>query len=93
MRVQVCCVVRVCVCCVLVECVCDPRSATHHTDADVESLRRGGDFYEEMRNIYYDTVLYSEEALRLLIKTVGADTFADVGARASASQKGDSGTL
>ncbi len=26
-----------------------------------------------MRNIYYDTVLYSEEALRLLIKTVGAD--------------------
>ena len=37
------------------------------------ALRRGGDFYEEMRNIYYDTVLYSEEALRLLIKTVGAD--------------------
>jgi predicted TIM-barrel fold metal-dependent hydrolase len=26
-----------------------------------------------MRNIYFDTVLYSEEALRLLIKTVGAD--------------------
>ena len=26
-----------------------------------------------MRNLYYDTVLYSEEALRLLIKTVGAD--------------------
>jgi OH-DDVA meta-cleavage compound hydrolase len=37
------------------------------------ALRRGGDFYAEMRNIYYDTVLYSEEALRLLIKTVGAD--------------------
>jgi OH-DDVA meta-cleavage compound hydrolase len=26
-----------------------------------------------MRNMYYDTVLYSEDALRLLIKTVGAD--------------------
>ena len=26
-----------------------------------------------MRNMYYDTVLYSAEALRLLIKTVGAD--------------------
>ena len=36
-------------------------------------LRQGKSFYEEMRNIYYDTVLYSEEALRLLIKTVGAD--------------------
>ncbi len=36
-------------------------------------LRRGRSFYEDMRNIYYDTVLYSEEALRLLIKTVGAD--------------------
>ncbi|MBC2778902.1 amidohydrolase family protein [Parasphingopyxis marina] len=36
-------------------------------------LRKGRDFYEEMRNLYYDTVLYSEEALRLLIKTVGAD--------------------
>jgi 4-oxalmesaconate hydratase len=35
--------------------------------------RRGGDFLEGVRNIYYDTVLYSEEALRLLIKTVGAD--------------------
>lgn len=37
------------------------------------AIRRGGDFIEEMRNLYYDTVLYSEEALRLLIKTVGAD--------------------
>jgi len=35
--------------------------------------RRGASFVEGMRNIYYDTVLYSEEALRLLIKTVGAD--------------------
>lgn len=37
------------------------------------ALRRGGDFYKTMRNLHYDTVLYSEEALRLLIKTVGAD--------------------
>lgn len=36
-------------------------------------LRRGADFYEAMRKLYYDTVLYSEEALRLLIKTVGVD--------------------
>ena len=26
-----------------------------------------------MRKLYYDTVLYSEDALRLLIKTVGVD--------------------
>lgn len=37
------------------------------------AIRRGEDFVEKMRYIYYDTVLYSEEALRLLIKTVGAD--------------------
>jgi OH-DDVA meta-cleavage compound hydrolase len=36
-------------------------------------LRKGIDFLERMRQLYYDTVLYSEEALRLLIKTVGAD--------------------
>jgi OH-DDVA meta-cleavage compound hydrolase len=36
-------------------------------------LRKGFDFLERMRNLYFDTVLYSEEALRLLIKTVGAD--------------------
>ncbi len=35
--------------------------------------RRGVDFLERMRNLHYDTVLYSEEALRLLIKTVGVD--------------------
>ena len=35
--------------------------------------RRGVDFLERMRHLYYDTVLYTEEALRLLIKTVGAD--------------------
>jgi 4-oxalmesaconate hydratase len=37
------------------------------------SARRGQSFLDGMRNLYYDTVLYSEEALRLLIKTVGAD--------------------
>jgi len=35
--------------------------------------RKGYDFLDRMRNLYFDTVLYSEEALRLLIKTVGAD--------------------
>ncbi|HRK62750.1 MAG TPA: amidohydrolase family protein [Terricaulis sp.] len=35
--------------------------------------RKGIDFLDRMRHLYYDTVLYSEEALRLLIKTVGAD--------------------
>ena len=35
--------------------------------------RRGFEFLDSMRNLHYDTVLYSEEALRLLIKTVGAD--------------------
>jgi 4-oxalmesaconate hydratase len=35
--------------------------------------RKGYDFLERMRNMYYDTVLYSEESLRLLIKTVGVD--------------------
>ena len=39
------------------------------------SLRRpGGErFSEGMRKLYYDTVLYTEEALALLIKTVGVD--------------------
>jgi OH-DDVA meta-cleavage compound hydrolase len=37
------------------------------------SARRGEDFLEGVRKLYFDTVLYSEEALRLLIKTVGAD--------------------
>jgi len=35
--------------------------------------RNGIDFLAGMRNLYYDTVLYSEDALALLIKTVGAD--------------------
>ena len=37
------------------------------------AARRGFEFLDTMRHLYYDTVLYSEEALRLLIKTVGAD--------------------
>ena len=37
------------------------------------AARKGYDFLERMRQLYYDTVLYSEEGLRLLIKTVGAD--------------------
>jgi len=37
------------------------------------ALRRGEDFYEQLRQLYFDTVLYDEESLRLLIKTVGAD--------------------
>src|SRR5690606_13070416 len=35
--------------------------------------RSGRDFLDGLRNIHFDTVLYSEEALRLLIKTVGVD--------------------
>ncbi len=38
------------------------------------SLRRGGpSFSEKIRKLYFDTVLYSEGALRLLFETVGAD--------------------
>ena len=37
------------------------------------AARRGFEFLDRMRLLYYDTVLYSEEALRLLIKTVGVD--------------------
>lgn len=39
------------------------------------SMRRPGAqrFSEGMRKLYYDTVLYTEDALRLLIKTVGAE--------------------
>ena len=35
--------------------------------------RRGVDFRAQMRHLYFDTVLYSEAGLRLLIETVGAD--------------------
>lgn len=42
---------------------------------EASSLRHPGSqrFSERMRNLYYDTVLYSKESLELLIKTVGAD--------------------
>ncbi|MFO1401586.1 MAG: amidohydrolase family protein [Steroidobacteraceae bacterium] len=35
--------------------------------------RKGIDFLERARQLYYDTVLYTEDALRLLIKTMGAE--------------------
>lgn len=35
--------------------------------------RKGIDFLERARQLYYDTVLYTEDALRLLIRTMGAD--------------------
>jgi len=37
------------------------------------AARRGFEFLDKLRNLYFDTVLYSEEALQLLIKTVGVD--------------------
>jgi 4-oxalmesaconate hydratase/OH-DDVA meta-cleavage compound hydrolase len=37
------------------------------------SLRSKHRFSERMRKLYFDTVLYTPEALRLLIKTVGAE--------------------
>ena len=41
---------------------------------EASSLRRGGErFSDQLRNLYYDTVLYSAPSLELLIKTVGAD--------------------
>jgi predicted TIM-barrel fold metal-dependent hydrolase len=41
---------------------------------EASSLRRGTErFSDRMRNLYYDTVLYSAEALSLLFKTVGPD--------------------
>src|SRR5690606_12786140 len=36
-------------------------------------MRAGIDFLERMRQLYYDTVLYTEDALKLLIQTVGPD--------------------
>ncbi len=36
-------------------------------------LRQGGSFLDAMRNLYYDTVLYTKDAVELLIKTVGWD--------------------
>jgi OH-DDVA meta-cleavage compound hydrolase len=41
---------------------------------DAQSIREGGKrFRDRMRNLYYDTVLYTPEAIELLVKTVGAD--------------------
>jgi 4-oxalmesaconate hydratase len=41
---------------------------------EASAIRRGIDrFSDRMRNLYYDTVLYSADALALLFKTVGAD--------------------
>jgi predicted TIM-barrel fold metal-dependent hydrolase len=41
---------------------------------EATAIRRGMErFSDRMRNLYYDTVLYSEDSLRLLFKTVGAD--------------------
>jgi 4-oxalmesaconate hydratase len=41
---------------------------------EASAIRRGMErFSDRMRNLYYDTVLYSEDSLRLLFKTVGAD--------------------
>lgn len=36
-------------------------------------MRQGKDFLASIRKLYFDTVLYTESALRLLIETVGAD--------------------
>jgi predicted TIM-barrel fold metal-dependent hydrolase len=41
---------------------------------EASSLRgKGPRFSDTLRNLYYDTVLYSSDSLALLIKTVGAD--------------------
>jgi 4-oxalmesaconate hydratase len=41
---------------------------------EASAIRRGVErFSDRMRNLYYDTVLYSADALALLFKTVGAD--------------------
>jgi OH-DDVA meta-cleavage compound hydrolase len=41
---------------------------------EASALRRGGErFFDRMRYLYYDTVLYNAESLELLIKTVGVD--------------------
>ena len=41
---------------------------------DAASVRRGGErFTEKMRKLYYDTCLYTQDAIELLVKTVGVD--------------------
>jgi OH-DDVA meta-cleavage compound hydrolase len=37
------------------------------------AAHKGKEFLDGARNLYYDTVLYTEEALRCLIKTIGHD--------------------
>ena len=37
------------------------------------AARRGVNFLDGLRNLYFDTVLYNEESLRLLFKVVGVD--------------------
>jgi 4-oxalmesaconate hydratase len=37
------------------------------------SSRKGVNFIDQLRNLYFDTVLYSEDSLKLLINTVGYD--------------------
>jgi len=41
--------------------------------AGAQSSTSKGLFIDRMRNMYFDTVLYSKEALELLIKVVGVD--------------------
>jgi predicted TIM-barrel fold metal-dependent hydrolase len=47
----------------------------HWARFEAGSLRQPGSvrFSDRMRNIYYDTVLYSKDSLELLFKTVGVD--------------------
>jgi OH-DDVA meta-cleavage compound hydrolase len=47
----------------------------HWARFEAGSLRVPGStrFSEKMRNLYYDTVMYSADALALVIKTLGAD--------------------
>ena len=41
---------------------------------EASALRRGGErFFDRMRHLYYDTVLYNKESLELLFKTVGVE--------------------
>jgi 4-oxalmesaconate hydratase len=41
---------------------------------EASSLRRGGSrFSERLRHLWFDTVLYSRDAVELLVRTVGAD--------------------
>ena len=45
-----------------------------HARFEAVALRgKGARFSEKMRSLYYDTVLYSRDALELLFKTVGVD--------------------